>query len=48
LEQCQDTINELVEFAQQYESAQDSSIGIQEIPTALVVGKRLLIAFVLL
>ncbi|CAE6366518.1 unnamed protein product [Rhizoctonia solani] len=39
LEQCQDTISELVEFAQQYESTQDSSIGIQEIPTALLVGR---------
>ncbi|KAF8681214.1 Origin recognition complex (ORC) subunit 3 N-terminus [Rhizoctonia solani] len=39
LEQCQDTINELVEFAGQHESTQDSSLGLQEIPTALVVGK---------
>ncbi|KAJ1308367.1 hypothetical protein OPQ81_004075 [Rhizoctonia solani] len=39
LEQCQDTVNELVEFAHQYESMQDSGLGIQEIPTALVVGK---------
>ncbi|EUC56183.1 origin recognition complex subunit 3 [Rhizoctonia solani AG-3 Rhs1AP] len=38
-EQCQDTINELVEFAQQHESMQDSGLGIQEIPTALVVGR---------
>ncbi|CAE6454349.1 unnamed protein product, partial [Rhizoctonia solani] len=38
-EQCQDTINELVEFAHQHESMQDSGLGIQEIPTALVVGK---------
>ncbi|KAL5637173.1 hypothetical protein ACGC1H_000976 [Rhizoctonia solani] len=38
-EQCQDTINELVEFAHQHESMQDSGLGIQEIPTALVVGR---------
>ncbi|CAE6477214.1 unnamed protein product [Rhizoctonia solani] len=38
-EQFQDTINELVEFAHQHESTQDSGLGIQEIPTALVVGR---------
>ncbi|KAH7344072.1 origin recognition complex subunit 3 N-terminus-domain-containing protein [Rhizoctonia solani] len=38
-EQCQDAINELAEFARQHESMQDSGLGIQEIPTALVVGK---------
>ncbi|KAG8715853.1 hypothetical protein FRC11_014102 [Ceratobasidium sp. 423] len=39
LEQCRDAINELVEFAHQHESTQDSGLGIQEIPTALVVGR---------
>ncbi|CUA77925.1 Origin recognition complex subunit 3 [Rattus norvegicus] [Rhizoctonia solani] len=38
-EQCQDTVNQLVEFAHQHESTQDSGLGIQEIPMALVVGK---------
>ncbi|KAB5593222.1 Origin recognition complex subunit 3 [Ceratobasidium theobromae] len=47
-DQCRDTIGQIIQFAQQHESTQDSGLGINEIPIALVVCRdRVLISALL-